>query len=165
MAAGCAGALALLLALAAVVAAQQWQPGDQLPGKGSWANSSRRRQVTPATASLGAAGNGSCCAAIRAQSIHAHPLRPAAFSVPTLGGALHVGGGGAAAAGRAAAAPAPAPAGRHVRPSGPLIVVCYDAAHPGSRAMWREPASLDALLNDAPADAQFLLLPLNGECS
>lgn len=31
--------------------------------------------------------------------------------------------------------------------------------------MWREPASLDALLNDAPADAQFLLLPLNGECS
>lgn len=89
--------------------------------------------------------------------------RPAAFSVPTLDGTLHVGGD--AMAGRSgSAAQAPAPAGSQAVQRGPLLVVCYDAAHPGSRAMWREPASLDSLLKDAPRDAEFLLLPLNGGC-
>ncbi|KAI7838634.1 hypothetical protein COHA_007561 [Chlorella ohadii] len=83
-----------------------------------------------------------------------------AFSVPTLDGTLHVDGD--AAAGRSGSATqAPAPAGNQAVQRGPLLVVCYDAAHPGSRAMWRETASLDSLLKDAPRDAEFLLLPLN----
>lgn len=151
---------ALLLAAAGCVAAQ-WKPGDRLPGE---ARSCRRRR--PRTAARAPGRAEAAAAAFLPCILPGCPPRSCAdFTVPTLDGILRVGGAGAAdeRSSRAARAPAPAAGGSGLlQQRWPLLVVCYDAGYPSSRAMWREPASLDALLQGTPAEAELLVLPHNG---